>query len=385
MGQISYDPGRRTMDWRIGLYGCGAAGAVTQALYASSFGSARQFATVLAGGGAVAVAAMLAGVLVGFLFGMPRALAADGNNSDQPQGERYQSNTNLEQISDWLTKILVGVTLVQIGRAPGGLARLGRNLSPLYGGRADSPGFALATVGLFAAGGFLWSYLWARLFLLNDFSQASRLANQLEARLNAQSDVDARALSLASRQLSEGLAGDEVAHLHDSVANASALTAAQIFQLAREQHDKTWENDQPKMRRTVPVLQALADRPDADDHHDWVARLGFALSDQTPRTAPSLDAAAAQLDRAIEIRNRAGERPGAFYHWNRAKCAVLLERDHNRSANELRVVEDLAIARRRGLNRGLFDPRSEDSSVAAIGEWLDRHGGFSRIADDGRP
>ena len=58
----------------------------------------------------------LIGGLVGFLFGIPRAV----QGSTAPTGAaQYQANTNLEQVSDWLTKIIVGVSLVEIGRIIG--------------------------------------------------------------------------------------------------------------------------------------------------------------------------------------------------------------------------------------------------------------------------
>lgn len=66
----------------------------------------------------IASASFLAGGLVGFLFGIPRAV----QGSTAPSGAtQYQANTNLEQVSDWLTKIIVGVGLVQIGRVIPGL------------------------------------------------------------------------------------------------------------------------------------------------------------------------------------------------------------------------------------------------------------------------
>jgi hypothetical protein len=75
----------------------------------------------------VVVAGGAVGSFLGFLFGIPRlfqqafATALDGPS---PSGERaspipsagrrfLSSNTNLEQISDWLTKIIVGIGLVE--------------------------------------------------------------------------------------------------------------------------------------------------------------------------------------------------------------------------------------------------------------------------------
>lgn len=102
-------------------------------------------------GTAVSAAAMIIGGLVGFIFGVPRSASGD-----QPVGttERYQDNSNLEQISDWLTKILVGVGLVQLSRAPNGLARLAEAMKPGFGGTASGAGFGLALVLFYAGTGF---------------------------------------------------------------------------------------------------------------------------------------------------------------------------------------------------------------------------------------
>src|SRR6266850_7688731 len=90
----------------------------------------------------VAGAALAAGILIGFLFGIPRTLQREGPkdtaNGNAP-GEAYGVNTNLEQISDWLTKIIVGVGLVQLGRVPEYARRLGDYFSTCLGNAACSP------------------------------------------------------------------------------------------------------------------------------------------------------------------------------------------------------------------------------------------------------
>src|SRR6266508_6277591 len=69
---------------------------------------------ILAVAALVAGGAFVAGGLLGFLFGIPRSLAGpEGSVDGAAAGGAYRPNTNLEQISDWLTKILVGVGLVQ--------------------------------------------------------------------------------------------------------------------------------------------------------------------------------------------------------------------------------------------------------------------------------
>src|SRR5579864_3778310 len=63
--------------------------------------------SVLFAGGAFFI-----GALLGFLFGIPRTLQGEAANketeSDNKNNISYKVNTNLEQISDWLTKVLVG-------------------------------------------------------------------------------------------------------------------------------------------------------------------------------------------------------------------------------------------------------------------------------------
>jgi len=58
----------------------------------------------------LAGASTVAGSLVGFLFGVPQYRRPD-HSSTRNANSTTTPNTNLEQISDWLTKIIVGVGL----------------------------------------------------------------------------------------------------------------------------------------------------------------------------------------------------------------------------------------------------------------------------------
>ncbi|MFO0126287.1 MAG: hypothetical protein ACK54J_03520, partial [Pseudanabaena sp.] len=64
--------------------------------------------------GAVSGASFVLGFLIGFLFGVPRTVESNDPTLTKNSQTRVHANTNLEQISDWLTKILVGVGLTQI-------------------------------------------------------------------------------------------------------------------------------------------------------------------------------------------------------------------------------------------------------------------------------
>lgn len=79
----------------------------------------------------VAIASLLVGGLLGFLFGIPKSLqqpkeaalasssppAPPGSAvSDRKPASAFATNTSLEEISDWLTKIIVGLGLIEFER-----------------------------------------------------------------------------------------------------------------------------------------------------------------------------------------------------------------------------------------------------------------------------
>lgn len=138
------------------------------------------------------------GSLLGLLFGVPRALAHDtpvkkgANPSDDSSGAGadgsqvvthsgnapgYAGNTNLEQVSDWLTKILLGAGLTQLGRVPSGLGALATYLSPGLGGGPEAKPFAVSLVLFGLLSGFFVGFLSARLLLGRAFQRADQLAN----------------------------------------------------------------------------------------------------------------------------------------------------------------------------------------------------------------
>ena len=114
---------------------------------------------------------------IGFLFGVPRASATDKT-----------TNTNLEQISDWLTKVLVGVGLTQLQKIPAQLGLLANYIAKDYGASGSSV-FALSMGLYFSALGFLTGYLLTRLALQEDFDKVDGGNVQVNAG-TAQVNVD---------------------------------------------------------------------------------------------------------------------------------------------------------------------------------------------------
>jgi len=69
----------------------------------------------------IGLASCVCGLLIGFLFGVPKFNKKYNPYEGYDIKHKYDSNTNLEEISDWLSKIIVGVTLTQITKIPGAL------------------------------------------------------------------------------------------------------------------------------------------------------------------------------------------------------------------------------------------------------------------------
>jgi len=149
--------------------------------YAVQAGSPAQFVSMVSMGFLLAGASATVGGLLGFLFGIPRALQSDqdltseqGSAAEAPDHRRrpYVGNTSLEQISDWLTKILVGVGLTQLANLPTALAALGTFAAPALGGLASAAIFAPTAGVYFTLVGFFLSYLWTRLYLPSLFAES---------------------------------------------------------------------------------------------------------------------------------------------------------------------------------------------------------------------
>lgn len=111
------------------------------------------------------VCALLAGALLGFLFGIPRSLATVSANGAAAGGSGARSgfshNTNLEQISDWLTKIVVGIGLVEARNIAEGFSQLSADVALAWGLKDGAPTAGCMMLGA-ALIGFLGFYIWTR-------------------------------------------------------------------------------------------------------------------------------------------------------------------------------------------------------------------------------
>jgi hypothetical protein len=336
----------------------------------------------------VAAAAIAVGSLLGFLFGIPRSLQDQrgatpepGADADRPRS--YMPNTNLEQISDWLTKILVGVGLIQLGRAPGTLGRLVDALADGLGGQPSDRLMVGAVLVFYPIFGFLTTYLLTRLLLQRAFSLADLAAvvtrkvtevatETVRDEVARQQRRDADGFSLVAWQLKPpaGTVPPTQEQLDRAMRAASPSLRSQVFTLARDQRNANWRApDRTVMMRTIPVFRALI-AADASFHRNH-GQLGYALKDSDP---PDYDGARAELDTAIRLRDQAGIKGWLYYELNRAALDIKL--DNERQAASLppddeargRILADLrAVA----ADEQLY--QQEVVNDAEIQDWLRRN------------
>jgi tetratricopeptide (TPR) repeat protein len=175
----------------IGLYVSGAAASPLVAPFWFDFGR-------LAGTGLLAALGFFAaGTLFGFLFGLPKsgqntktqikadpktvkqnnqkALGTDPNatipsgsdsraDGETEHGAVPDDNTNLEEVSDWLTKIIVGVGLVELKQIPHGIRQLTDFFIKECGNELCGGLFVMMGI-FFLIIGFISAYVLARFYL----------------------------------------------------------------------------------------------------------------------------------------------------------------------------------------------------------------------------
>jgi hypothetical protein len=380
------------------LGGAMLAGLLSVPIYATQAGEWTSFFIMISVGWLVAGASALVGGTLGFLFGIPRTLQQEGNFTGASLAESepgaplrrtdYRANTNLEQISDWLTKILVGVGLTQIGEIKTGLGTLSAFAAQGLGTQSHNQVFALGLICYSCILGFLFGYLWTRLFLAGALRvadqavigvltekvlQVTEKAATTERKLDEfkkQSDLDAAALNLSYRQLNPSPDLPEITPeaLDMAIAAASRPIKVQVFNQAWQARSDNWRDAKTntKMAQTIPIFEALIRNDVENRFHKNHGQLGFALKDKQP---PDWAGAERELTKAIEIRDASEEDGWLFYEMNRAICTIMLDPDFEKDQasdpdRKARILADLKAAFQAEELRKLI------RADAAIKKWM---------------
>lgn len=303
----------------------------------------------------LAGAATLAGAFTGFLFGVPKSRPVaqfsteekkDGTKEEDKQKKssvNYEANNNFEQISDWLTKILVGVGLTKITSFPKYLA----SYQEFVANSLPAPGieiFGNSILIFYSAGGFLISYLWTRRYFGTELETGDmeEIAVKVGQVVDWKEKVidDHNAEGLVKRQLYEPRGANGVtlekfveAFMHASDAQQAAIFYETAEFLRSKSHDdpgkgennKMDENNKELIKRVVPIFQALIKSDRNKDDYQSHGELGVAYM----RIDSSFyDEAKSELDEAINLRNhRHPEESDQFriYEFHRARCQIMLD------------------------------------------------------------
>ena len=293
-------------------------------LFATSDSPEYGFLSRVGAGLALGFGCLVAGSSLGFVFGIPRTLQHDVPatqvEADVDKGAvKYQINTNLEQISDWLTKIIIGIGLIEMRNIGSWLVAFSKDIGLGFGNSAIGQAFVLGILVYYLAAGFLLGFPWTRL----SFGLAIRDADQglVERRLNkfeAEVRADSTALALVTRQLtqSHGDLGPSQEELDKAIASASRHIRVRVFYDAVRARQNA---EQPE--KSIPVFLALINYDKAEVYHRNHGELAFALKDKHP---PDWVKAEEELSTAIRIRDRTGDTGFGEYEFNRAVCRIRL-------------------------------------------------------------
>lgn len=122
----------------------------------------------------LAAAAWVTGGFLGFLLGIPRVRSGQqvAMTERQQELQNFAPNTNLEQISDWLTKILIGATLVNLRDFSNFLWNLAGLASADLAEVSGAQITMLAVIVFYLLCGLIWGYLWSSIRIIRALSEA---------------------------------------------------------------------------------------------------------------------------------------------------------------------------------------------------------------------
>ena len=119
----------------------------------------------------VASSSYTIGNVLGFLFGIPKTIQSQRDSVSMEKDTTYQVNTSLEQISDWLTKMIVGAGLVEFKNIVTFIRDISKEISSGIGTDNAQP-IIISSIICFMIIGFFVTYLSTRLYIANALADA---------------------------------------------------------------------------------------------------------------------------------------------------------------------------------------------------------------------
>ncbi len=199
-------------------------------------------------------------------------------NAGALSARAYAVNTNLEQISDWLTKIIVGVSLVElpsIRKQFGDLAIFfGDGFSVCSGNCVDksAPVIAAVIIVYGISAGFLAGYLFTRMFLPGAFIRADNEAlrqrnTELETKISEQRNAVRATLRMQGEiynnlyRYNEGGFRVAITELNELLKSDGSNPALWVYLAAAHGQAHKWEREH--MPESVDKSRVLKEHRDA--------------------------------------------------------------------------------------------------------------------------
>jgi hypothetical protein len=165
----------------------------------------------------VSLASAIAGGFFGFLFGMPRGFSRaaksdeaseNSNNDDSSQTSDDWANNNLIEVSDWITKIVIGLTLVNLNELRTMLGSWGYSIGRATGLPPTSgqvigvtlllSGFCYGFVGIYILTRTRLSALLARNYLKINSSLQQEMSTFQKSQAQVQANLHTKLLDLSN-------------------------------------------------------------------------------------------------------------------------------------------------------------------------------------------
>jgi len=221
----------------------------------------------------------VSGMLLGFLFGIPRSLPSDATATMQQDGASIATtgdksllsgtpapmeiNSNLVEVSDWLTKIIVGVGLIELKSLPAAARSMTSFIAPSLAIDTDTARAIVGAVMLFfSVHGFLTGYLLTRIYLSIIIKRADNLVKNESVLLDSGKEIDVSELSRLQQKSLEDMQ-EAVTQILLAEGNGSGSTVGSVGIASLADHpsrqnpiDVLWLDDHPR-NNTLLVEQLV--------------------------------------------------------------------------------------------------------------------------------
>jgi hypothetical protein len=224
----------------------------------------------------IAGAAGMSGAFLGFIFGIPKYVSTP--NPDPRKTGAIAFSDNLVQVSDWLTKIIVGVGLTQLTKIPGYLYEVGKHISAQSGGVVNSNA-AIAIIVYFVICGFAAGYLWTTIYYPPIMNAVHKAVTNDIGEIVKESEIYKDTIQLFNEQISKSVGQSDIDQsvFEEAIRKLNQKSEDAAFQMVDRICYENADNNKKIIKRIIPIFQAFINAGNANRVFEYYAELGFAF------------------------------------------------------------------------------------------------------------